>query len=136
MHCVNIKPGYTYPQRVPRADIMHAYCDCWVRSHSRVARLERWPVQDSILPRALGQLHWGYILCALDSDSNPMRTSARNCLEPVLCVAMRMRISVTDIYTYTPSESLVRNHEPRAKALGNELWHVAGIVYLLCTIFV
>ena len=32
---------------------------------------------------------------------------------------MHMRISVTDIYIYTPSESLVRNHEPHAKALGN-----------------
>ena len=29
------------------------------------------------------------------------------------------RRSVTDIYIYTHRESLVRNHEPRAKALGN-----------------
>ena len=42
---------YTYTQRVPRADSTRA---C---TPSRVARLERRPVQDSIPPRALGQLH-------------------------------------------------------------------------------
>ena len=40
---------------------------------------------------------------------------------------MCMCISVTDIYIYMLSESLIRNHEPRAKALSNENQIKAGV---------
>ena len=43
----------------------------------------------------------------------------------IIILRMRMRRSVTDIYIYiyTHRESLVRNHEPCAKALGNNYKH-------------
>ena len=48
-----------------------------------------------------------------------------------LAHAQRMRRSVTDIYIYiyTHRESLVRNHEPCAKALSNKK-HIYIIIYI------
>ena len=47
----------------------------------------------------------------------------------LIIIILRMRRSVTDIpYIYTHRESLLRNHEPCAKALGN--YYIYIIIYL------
>ena len=51
--------------------------------------------------------------------------------------AQRMRRSVTDIYNiYTHRESLVRNHEPCAKALGNYVCHASAHALRMCKIII
>ena len=74
---------YTYPQRVPRADYTRA---C---TPSRVARLERRPVQDSIPPRAQRARRCMRSRFGFQPHANERPEP------PGTRIAMRMRISVT-----------------------------------------
>ena len=125
------KTRYTYPQRVPHADstractpgialrivhesyhmqcnfhadIMHAHCDCWVRSRSRVACLERRIRQSSLAVYICMRSRFGFQPHAYKLPELPGTR--------ITCFAMSMRISVTDI--------IREPNEPRAKALGNQ----------------